>query len=344
MSARRDKPDFSGVQRVLRGAGLALLACVTLLPGAALAEAGWQVQVVDVDPAGLAQAASEVNVELVTLTAGSDAQPAKQVSVLSVKTDAAGGLRLAPPKQGQLLQLRFREGGALVNAPVTATGQIIGRYSAKLAKDDVELRVRSNLEVRDSGLRVWSLYTFQTDRPGVMRWRNETAIALPLLAPIVGDVVLDRGAIPNAARHMDVVVDGDATVERRDGALMLVGAVAPGRPISVRVRYPIGSAAATVALGLRGVVGKTHLAVAVIGVRPSRPRVVAAVPARGGRNDAGRDRMAGLAILQPVKSGEIARVWVTDLPVIAAWPRRVLGGAALLLSLFALAAVLRRRG
>lgn len=343
MIARRGAQRLGVSRRQVVAICLVLMGWSAAQPAAATAAESWQAQVVDVDATGLSQPASEVSLKVVTLQAGQGDQPPKQVGVQAVTASPRGVVSFAPPRSGQQLQLRFLEKGAEVNAPVTATGQVVGRYAKKLTSKDVTLRVRANLEVRDSGLRAWLLYTFRTTATGSVTWGDKDAITLPLLAPVIGDVVLDRGSVPSAARHIETTVEGDAKIQRRGGALMVTGTLAPGRPISVRVRYPIGIAKATVALGMRGVVGETHLAVAAIGVRPSRPRVYASLPARGGRNDEGRDRMAGLALVQPIGQGEMARVWVTDLPANATLPRRLLASAALLLALIAFAAIIRRR-
>ncbi|MCO4760694.1 MAG: hypothetical protein KC502_04275 [Myxococcales bacterium] len=321
-------------------AGLPLLTA----PAPSFAAESWQVQVVDIGAAGLPKPASATTVELVTFRASGGDKPAAEVSSVKLTADPQGVVQVPPPAPGTHLKLRFREEGQTVTSPIRQTGQRVGRYSQPLSAKDISLDVRANLEVRDSGLRVWSLYTFRAEKPGVLRWTDKASLALPLLAPVVRNTVLDRGAIPNAARHVEVTVEGDGTITKKDGSLMLTGTLAPGRPISVRVRYPISVKRGPAQLGLRGTVGQTHLAVAAIGVRPTRPRVLADKPARSGRQNKGKDRMAGLALIQPIALGEVAKIWITDLPEAAALPRKALAGTALLLAMLALAAILRRRG
>ncbi len=320
-----------------------LCAALTLSLASVASAADWTVQLVDVDAAGVPRAASETQVELTTWQGGGD-RAAKKLRTAKQTTNDQGQLVVAAPKAGQHHTLAFDEAGHRVTARLRADALQVRRFARTLTRQELALDVRANFEVRDSGLRVWALYTFRVERSGVVRLSPKAPLTLPLLAPAVRGEVLDRGTLPSAARHVEVMLEGDAEVTRTKGALQLHGTVAPGRPVSVRVRYPIATIGDTAHLGLRGVVGETQLAVAAVGVRPARPRVTVNRPARGGSQNEGRERLAGVALLRPLAEGETVLLTVHDLPTQAAWPRRALGGGFVLLCLLAGAAFIRRPG
>ena len=94
----------------------------------------------------------------------------------------------------------------------------------------------------------------------------------------------------------------------------LIGRVAQALPAAVRVRYFVPYRGPQVRLGLRAGPGPTGLALAVQGQGEARVRLASDRPHRQSRFEQGGERLAGLALSQPLRPGEVAVVVVDDLP------------------------------
>ncbi|MBP47484.1 MAG: hypothetical protein CMH53_06060 [Myxococcales bacterium] len=301
----------------------------------------WQASLVDIDEAGLQRAATQTEVSI-TIEPKAMKVGSKPPKTHKVRTDAAGQFVLPAPTAAQRLSISFEERGNKVSREVVADRSIAARYAHALTAKDLALDVRANLEARDSGLRAWVVYTLQPQRTGSVQWSSQNPLTLPVLAPRIGDVVLDRGTLPIAAKSIEVTTSGDIEIQRRNGALQVVGSVAPGRSATIRLRYPIRVSGSSVDLGFRGVVGSTYLAVAVMNNRPARATIVSKQSARVGEQNQNGQRINGLALLRPLKQGQIAELSVQDLPTGASRPRRVLQVSLIILVLMAVAALVRR--
>ncbi len=291
-------------------------------PAALPAPATWDVRIGDVDADG-----------------GFTARGGVEVEIVPIGTDRDGALK----RPGGVMVRYEAEGGRAV-ASLQAYRARLGRHARRLEDRDVVADVRVNLEVGDSGLRAWQLMTLTTRAPGVRRWTAEAPLQLPLLAPAVQGLVLDRGLFPTGLRALTIEIQGDGQLEASGGALHLVGSVAPERPLTLRIRYPIAVPGERASLGLRGVFGETALMVAALGVEPAAPRFESSWPARIGVHREGRERLAGFATLRPVRPGEVVTLAVVDLPERARRPRTLLASLVFGLGLLALGAATRRRG
>ncbi|MCB9739641.1 MAG: hypothetical protein H6747_10260 [Deltaproteobacteria bacterium] len=312
------------------------------LPSALPDAATWDVAIGDVDAAGTFRGAEGVAVEIVPMA--TDRDGALQLGDPLRRTSTAGG-KIAIPAElqpGQALVRYDAEGGRAVASLVGKRARL-GRYARALQDADLSADVRVNLEVGDSGLRAWQLVTLTTEAQGARRWTEAAPLQLPLLAPTVGDGVLDRGLFPDGLRALKVEIQGDGVLQGKNGALALVGSVAPGRPLTLRIQYPIAVPGERVRLGLRGVFGETALMVAALAVSPAAPRFASTFPARIGTHREGRERLAGFATLRAIRPGEVVTLDVLDLPTPPLRPRRLLASLFLGLSLLALGAATRRR-
>ncbi len=239
-------------------------------------------------------------------------------------------------------------GAAWTWAPTAAMAQVDAPAAATLTQpaltiDDVALNVRVNLEGRDSALSALVLYTLRTRRAGRIRWTKKNPLVLPLLGPAVRRVVLDRGVIPKGARHVQIKAPKTVTVEARDGSMVLIGELASGKPLDLRLAYPIAALTQELDLGLRGVAGETSLAVAAIGVIPVRLRLQADRAARVANHQRGGERYAALSLTRPLRRGETAVIRVMDIPAAANWPGRTLAGLGLLIAVGIGSGLFRRR-
>lgn len=312
------------------------------LPSALPDAATWDVAIGDVDAEGSFRGAEGVKVEIVPMA--TDRDGALQLGDPIQRVSAAGG-KIAIPAElqpGQALIRYDAEGGRAVASLVGKRARL-GRYARALRDAELSADVRVNLEVGDSGLRAWQLLTLTTEAQGARRWTDAAPLQLPLLTPTVGDGVLDRGLFPDGLRALKVEIQGDGVLQGRNGALALVGSVAPGRPLTLRIQYPIAVPGERVRLGLRGVFGETALMVAALAVAPAAPRFASNWPARLGTHREGRERLAGFATLRAIRPGEVATLDVLDLPTPPLRPRRLLASLFLGLSLLALGAATRRR-
>lgn len=286
----------------------------------------WDVRVGDIDDDGGFRGVPGLRVELIPLRMGQNGE-VEQGDPLPRSTGADGRVPIpAEAEPGALLVRYDAEGGKAV-ATLDAAKMRLGRYSKRLGDGDVLADARVNIEVGDSGLRAWMLLTLRCSGTGVRRWTADDSLVVPLLAPAVGDVVLDQGLLPDGVRSVDVKVQGDGEVVARNGALRLVGSVAPSRPLVLRVAYPIAVASPRLALGFRGLLAETRLTIAVVAVEPAAPRIASERPARIGSHREGRERLVGMALLQPLAQGDVARVTLHDLPSRARAPGRVLAAA-----------------
>lgn len=227
--------------------------------------------------------------------------------------------------------------GALVATPQARAATRLPLQASETR--DVSLDMRANLEARDGSLVAQVSYSFSTTRPAGVRWTERAPLPLPLLAPAVRDVVVDRGVMPLAAKHVRIQAPPGARVLRDDDSLWLVGEVAPRRKLQLQIEYPIATARQDIRLGVRGVVGRTELVVGVVAVAPARPRLESVRWGREAEQVEGQERMTALALHQPLRSGETAIVLVSDLPAPADWPRRTLAGLFGLVLALSLAAL-----
>ncbi len=293
---------------------------------AATATNAWDIRVGDIDADGLFRGVAGLRVELVPLRMAQNGE-VEQGDPLPRSTGADGRVPIPSEAEPGGLLVRYDAEGGRAVATLESYQMRLGRFARRLGDKDVLADARVNLEVGDSGLRAWMLLTLRTQGSGVRRWTAQDPLALPMLAPLIGDIVLDQGLMPDGVRSVDVKVQGDAEVVARNGVMQLTGSVAPSRPLVLRVAYPIAVAAPSLHLGMRGTFGETRLTVAVVAVDPAAPRIVSARPARIGSHREGRERLVGMALLQPLTSGDVARVELHDLPVRARAPGRALAAA-----------------
>ncbi|MEY3013249.1 MAG: hypothetical protein RIT45_1984 [Pseudomonadota bacterium] len=312
-------------------------------PAALPAPVTWDVRIGDVDADGGFTARGGVEVEIVPI--GTDRDGALKLGEpIARRSDADGRVAMPVEMRPGGVMVRYEAEGGRAVASLQAYRARLGRHARRLEDRDVVADVRVNLEVGDSGLRAWQLMTLTTRAPGVRRWTAEAPLQLPLLAPAVQGLVLDRGLFPTGLRALTIEIQGDGQLEASGGALHLVGSVAPERPLTLRIRYPIAVPGERASLGLRGVFGETALMVAALGVEPAAPRFESSWPARIGVHREGRERLAGFATLRPVRPGEVVTLAVVDLPERARRPRTLLASLVFGLGLLALGAATRRRG
>ena len=340
---------------------LALLALLSFCPGVAHSQgqagsaaplpdrgtatgAGLSLLFVSHDAAGLPNPATATTVQLVTFTAARrEGEKPKQRSSEQHTSGRDGVLKLPPSDARTLRSLRFSEAGATTEVRLPGSGvHKIGIYQRQLTDDDVEMDVRANLSVRDGGTSTWLEITITTGTPGVRTWTQRKPLILPLLAPAVRGAVLDRGAITKATKNIEVQTRDAVKVVREGGGLALVGSVAPGRPISLRIRYGMAIEEPMIDLGLRGAVGKTTMSVATIATPPVLLSMSVDRPARVAEHREGRERYTGASIIHPLKRGEVVRVRLIGFPARAAWPGRMLGGLTVAMVLLFGALALRR--
>lgn len=172
---------------------------------------------------------------------------------------------------------------------------------------------------------------------------NAAPLLLPLPAPLVGGLPLDRGTIPAAAQSVEAEVTGDLKVERKHGGLVAVGVLAPGAEAMVRGRFFLGYKNSTLRLGIRGAGLQTYATVVVASSVPGRTRLATDQPARNLRLEQGDERLVGLAFAQAIGPGEVAVIELADLPAPPAAPRLALTSAAASLAALALFWLLRKK-
>lgn len=172
---------------------------------------------------------------------------------------------------------------------------------------------------------------------------NAAPLLLPLPAPLVGGLPLDRGTIPAAAQSVEAEVTGDLKVERKHGGLVAVGVLAPGAEAMVRGRFFLGYKNSTLRLGIRGAGLQTYATVVVASSVPGRTRLATDQAARNLRLEQGDERLVGLAFAQAIGPGEVAVIELADLPAPAAAPRLALTSAAASLAALALFWLLRKK-
>ncbi len=231
--------------------------------------------------------------------------------------------------------------GDTVDAPSPATAT--ASDGPILTLDDVTLSARINLEARDNALSALLLYTFRTRRAGRIRWTAKRPLVLPLLVPTVRGEPVDRGVIPKAARHVQTKSGDKVKVEQRGGGMVLIGELVSGKPVDIRVSYPIAAVDQEVELGFRGVVGETSLAIAAVGMAPVRMRLQSDRTARIAEHHEGEERYAALSLTRPLQRGEVAVIRAMDLPTAPTWPGRTLAGMAVLIAIGIGATFFRRR-
>ena len=305
------------------------------LAASATATNAWDVRVGDIDADGQFRGVAGLRVELIPLRMGQNGD-VEQGDPIARSTGVDGRIAIPSEAEPGALLVRYDAEGGRAVATLEAYRTRLGRFARKLADADLQADARINLEVGDSGLRAWMLLTLRTSASGVRRWSADAPLALPMLAPVLGDIVLDQGLFPDGVRSVNVQVQGDAEVVARNGVMQLIGSVAPSRPLVLRVAYPIAVTASTLRLGFRGLFDETRVTVAVVAVEPGSPRITSARPARIGSHREGRERLVGMALLQPLEQGEVAHVALHDLPVRARAPGRALAAAVGLVMLLGL--------
>ena len=160
---------------------------------------------------------------------------------------------------------------------------------------------------------------------------------LPLLAPVVGTVVLDHSVIPSGSQGLEVEASGGLKVERVQGGVRIVGRVPVNTTGLVRARLAISMHDPVLELGVTGRAKQTWLSLVAVAKVPARPTLTSSIAARISRFEQGGERLVGAVLTRPLRSGEIARFTFADLPVPAQVPRRALAWAAALLAIGVLA-------
>ncbi len=316
------------------------------LPGGVTttADAGVELRMVDVDRDGGRRPAANVPVMVRSWRHGKGSAQRKRVGQQSLKTDAAGVIRLQSAARGVQREAVYSEDQREVSVPLDgARLQWLPRYHHAIGLDDAELDLRVDLQIRDGVMQARLRMTLSALRSGVLVLTPEQPLRLPLLAPVVREMVFDDGTIPKSARQVTVQVVGDGRIVRDRDSLELVGQVAPGRAMHLEIHYPIAVAGERIDLGVRGVVGKTHVFVGTVGVLPTRVRLQSARPARHVSTAEGRERVSALRLNEALQRGEIAVFQVSDYPTRASWPGGVLASLSLLGVLLVLGALRHHR-
>jgi len=163
----------------------------------------------------------------------------------------------------------------------------------------------------------------------------KTPLLLPLLAPAVGNAVLDAGTLPPTSQHVELQTPDGVVVKKEQGGLLLASDVAAGSAAGLRVRYPIAFVRPDVTLAVRGAAARTWYSVVLQSQPPARLQLRVDQPSRVSRLEQGTERLVGAALAQPLKNGEVARFVLGDLPAEARWPKRWLALGAGVLALLA---------
>lgn len=199
----------------------------------------------------------------------------------------------------------------------------------------MELQVQ--IQVDEGRIVVQQEARIAADHPAALALDPTNPLWLPLLAPTVGEVVLDRGVLPAQTQALQVEAEGPLQIVRNHGGVQLTGRLDANQTASVRSRLQIDIAAPDLALGLRATAGHVWASVVVVAASPARPTLKSQLAARHSRYEQGKERLAGAVLVAPMTLGEVAAFDLGDLPVPAQGPRRVLGWTAGLLALAALA-------
>ncbi|MBM4342865.1 MAG: hypothetical protein FJ100_05765 [Deltaproteobacteria bacterium] len=209
------------------------------------------------------------------------------------------------------------------------------------------MEVQAQIQVDEGRLFVQQEARIAADQPAALALDPTDPLWLPLLAPVVGEVVLDRAALPAQTQALQVESDGPLKILRTRGGVQLVGRLDPNQTASVRSRLQIDLAGPDLELALRGAGVQAWASVVLVAQAPARPTLQSLTAARHSRYDQGRERLAGAVLVAPIGNGDSARFHLGDLPVPAEAPRRALTWAAGLLAVLAacwLVAGLGRRG
>lgn len=208
-------------------------------------------------------------------------------------------------------------------APAHVAAVEVAAPTPDLGLQSLTLTAKAQIQVDEGKLIVTADYALAVDRPGTVRF-DRTPLDLPLLAPTVRGVVVDRGSLPPTAQTIETEVQGGVTVERVQGALQVRGFVDPANPGAVRIRYPVAFEDSSLALGFRGATGKSTLEVAFGYLPPVRLQLEVDRGARVSRFEEGRERVVGAFVSQPLRQGEHVTIQISDLPAAAQGPRRLL--------------------
>ncbi len=186
-------------------------------------------------------------------------------------------------------------------------------------------------------------YHLSAAGPGVISLQD-SPLVLPVLAPVIGDVVLDQGVLPRAGQAMELESSGTVKAERQDGWISVQGKVVAGQEAIVRLQYYIGFSSSHLALGMTGRGERTWFTFALQGQAPARVRIDAPGPARMTKAEEGANRLVGLGIAHPLADGELAVLELDDLPgPPARLQKSLLLGALAILSVAVLAIGRRRQ-
>ncbi len=198
------------------------------------------------------------------------------------------------------------------------------------------MEVQAQIQLDEGRLFVQQEVRIAADRPVELALDATDPLWLPLLAPVVGDVVLDRGVLPAQAQALQVETDGPLKLVRLQGGVQLTGRLLANQTASVRSRLQIDVGASDLDLGLRATAGHVWASVVLVAQAPARPTFKSRLAARHSRYEQGKERLAGAVLVAPMAYGEVAHFALGDLPVSAPGPRRALAWVAGLLALAAL--------
>lgn len=203
--------------------------------------------------------------------------------------------------------------------------------------EQVEIDGQAQIRLDEGRIFVQSEFHLRVRGPGIATLKKP--LRIPLLAPVVGGVVLDAGVLPMQGQSVEVEQEGKVQIDRRDGGLAVTGTIAQEQPAVVRVRYPVALRNSGLQLGIRGHGRHTWMTVVVQAAPPARVRLAVDQPARLSRFEQGTDRLVGASLARPLTEGEVAIFALEDLPGPPRAVRRGLLGLGAVLAILAAGAL-----
>ena len=335
--------------------GLAVVLFLTLLLGAGVAQAAElsvRVLVVDLEGASVALGSHEVALETWRIVPGPKAERELE-SVYHVRTNPEGVARFDVPYQAtgeeRLVTLVYDGLTYMSESVQTTTRELELRvYEARADAERLSGNMTLGLDVRDGFVIVDTrLVLTHPERFALDTGREGRGLRVPLALPAVGEVPWEAGVIPSETgpRHVSLrQTPEQGRFQFRDGAVFYEGAIFPGQPFTIQVRYALPIIEERQDLALTMPVDLDQLTVTTTWTDRVAPRVVPdreflAVGRKPGESVQGFMRIEG-----PPKAGEAFVLRVDRLPrPYAVRNQFAVGGGVLLLVLFGLSLVALRR-
>jgi hypothetical protein len=223
--------------------------------------------------------------------------------------------------------------GMLFATPALATALPVDPTPV-LAPERVEIDGQAQIRLDEGRVFVQSEYHLRVHGAGIATLKKP--LRIPLLAPVVGGVVLDAGVLPVQGQSVELEQEGKIQIARQNGGLEVTGTITQEQPGVVRVRYPVAVRGTSLRLGIAGRGNHTWMTVVVQGAAPARVRLAVDRPARLSRFEQAADRLVGASLARPLRNGEVAVFALEDLPGPPRTVRRGLLGLGAVLAILAL--------